>query len=158
MHGYLCTMRTDTEVVAYAADLIMRRHGLPSEIAAAVFASPLWHEMEHMPESERCIYRALRQTYGSLLLNGPFTVIIARNGEMIGLGDRIRLRPLVSGIKGNILYVSSELSAIYIAEPQLEVICIPQGGQPIIGRLGEAPRFATPTPQPAFAEKEPSYA
>ena len=158
MHGYLCTMRTDTEVVAYAADLIMRRHNLPSEIAAAVFASPLWYEMEHMPEAEQRLYRALRQTYGSLLLNGPFTVIIARNGEMIGLGDRIRLRPLVSGVKGDILYVSSELSAIYIVEPELETICIPQGGQPIIGRLGQAPQIAAPNSQPLFAEKEPSYA
>lgn len=158
MHGYLCTMRTDTEVVAYAADLIMRRHGLPSEIAAAVFASPLWYEIEHMPKAEQRLYRTLRQTYGSLLLNGPFTVIIARNGEMIGLGDRIRLRPLVSGVKGDILYVSSELSAIYIVEPELEAICIPQGGQPIIGRLGQAPQLATLSSQPMPAEKEPSYA
>ena len=52
MHGYLCTMRTDTEVIAYAADLLMRRHGLPAEMAAAVFAAPLWDEIERMPPGE----------------------------------------------------------------------------------------------------------
>ena len=26
----ICTMQTDTEVVAYAVDLLMRRHGLPA--------------------------------------------------------------------------------------------------------------------------------
>jgi len=139
MHGYLCTMRTDTEVVAYAADLLMRRHGLAPEWAAAVFASPLWNEIEAMPEPEQGFYRAIRQTYGSLLLNGPFTVIIARTGQMIGLGDRIRLRPLVAGIKGSMLYISSELSAIHLAEPAIEFTWTPLGGVPVMARLGSAP-------------------
>ena len=30
--GYRCTMQTDTEVIAYAVDLLMRRHGLPVEM------------------------------------------------------------------------------------------------------------------------------
>jgi len=159
MHGYQCTMRTDTEVVAYAADLLMRRHALSAEIAAAVFASPLWYELEHRPEEEQRVYRALRQTYGQLLMNGPFTIIVARNGEMMGLGDRIRLRPLVAGIRGSVLYVSSELSAIYIVEPNLEHHWMPQGGEAVIGRLGQRPSprsgqdLFTPTP-----EMEPSHA
>lgn len=159
MYGYLCTMRTDTEVFAYAADLLMRRHGLPPELAAAVFASPLWDELERMPEGKRRIYRTLRQTYGSLLMNGPFAIIIARSGQMIGLGDRIRLRPLVVGIKGDILYISSELSAMYLVEPDLEYAWMPQGGQAIIGQLGEPPR---PAPELGScvecAEKELSHA
>lgn len=139
MHGYLCTMRTDTEVVAYAADLVMRRHGLSPQLAAAVFASPLWNEIEVMSASEQQLYRAIRQTYGSLLLNGPFTIILGRNGEMMGLGDRIRLRPLAAGIKGDLLYVSSELSAIHLLEPEVEYTWTPLGGEPVIGRLGHKP-------------------
>jgi len=159
MHGYLCTMRTDTEVFAYAADLVMRRHALPAEIAAAVFASPLWDELEHMPEEKRRVYRALRQTYGPLLMNGPFAIIIARGGEMIGLGDRIRLRPLVAGIKGDTLYVSSELSAMYVAEPGLEYTWMPQGGQAIIGRLGQSLKLTLePGLHATHVEKELSYA
>ncbi|MBC7235712.1 MAG: glutamine amidotransferase family protein [Chloroflexi bacterium] len=139
MHGYLCTMQTDTEVIAYASDLIMRRHKLPPEMAALVFAGPLWDEIAGMPEKKQRLLRAIRQTYGSLLLNGPFTVIIARSGEMIGLGDRIRLRPLTAGIKGNILYVSSELAAIHLVEPDIEYTWTPLGGEAVIGRLGEQP-------------------
>lgn len=79
---------------------------------------------------------AIRQVYGSLLLNGPFTVIIAHHGEMIGLTDRIRLRPLTVGIKGDLLYLSSEESAICLICPDLEKAWIPSGGQPIVGRVG----------------------
>jgi glutamate synthase domain-containing protein 1 len=77
----------------------------------------------------------LRQVYGSLLLNGPFTVIIAHQGEMIGLTDRIRLRPLTAGIKDQMLYLSSEESAIRLICPDLDEAWIPMGGEPIIGSL-----------------------
>jgi len=78
---------------------------------------------------------ALRQVYGSLLLNGPFAVIIAHQGEMIGLTDRIRLRPLTVGEKGDMLYLSSEESAIRLIAPELDKAWIPMGGEPVIGRL-----------------------
>ncbi|OGO32768.1 MAG: hypothetical protein A2Z29_00740 [Chloroflexi bacterium RBG_16_56_11] len=133
--GYQCTMQTDTEVIAYAIDLLMRRHNLPLEIAARVLAAPFWEDIERMPEGEQKLTRALRQVYGSLLLNGPFAVIIAHSGEMIGLTDRIRLRPLTVGEKGDILYLSSEESAIRLVCPDLEKAWIPVGGQPVIARL-----------------------
>jgi glutamate synthase domain-containing protein 1 len=133
--GYQCTMQTDTEVVAYAVDLLMRKHNLPIEIAAKILAPPLWSEIERRPEKERKLFMTLRQVYSSLLLNGPFTVIIAHHGEMIGLTDRIRLRPLTVGIKSDILYLSSEESAIRLICPDLDSAWIPMGGEPIIGRL-----------------------
>ena len=159
MHGYLCTMQTDTEVVAYAADLTIRRHRLPPEIAAAVFASPLWNEVDHMPEGDQRMYRSIRQTYGSLLLNGPFTIIIARTGQMIALGDRIRLRPLAAGVKGNLLYVSSELSAIHLVQPNIARTWSPLGGEAVIGRLGAPPPGPTSSRRAEeSALKEPSHA
>jgi glutamate synthase domain-containing protein 1 len=88
-----------------------------------------------MGEEEQTLYTTLRQVHGSLLINGPFTVIIARQGEIIGLTDRIRLRPLTAGIKGNMLYLSSEEAAIRLVCPNLEKAWIPKGGEPIIGRL-----------------------
>ncbi len=151
MHGYLCTMQTDTEVIAYAADLLMRRHKLPPEIASLAFASPLWNELSEMTEKKQRMMRAIRQTYGSLLLNGPFTIIIARDGEMIGLGDRIRLRPLAAGVQGNLLYVSSELSAIHLVAPDIEYTWTPQGGEAVIGRLGEPPAVPAKT-QPSVKQ------
>jgi glutamate synthase domain-containing protein 1 len=133
--GYHCTMQTDTEVIAYAVDLLVRKHDLPVEIAAKILAPPFWNEIERRSPVEQKLLRTLRQVYGSLLLNGPFTVIIAHHGEMIGLTDRIRLRPLTVGVKGDMLYLSSEESAIRLVCPDLERAWIPMGGEPIIGRL-----------------------
>jgi glutamate synthase domain-containing protein 1 len=133
--GYICTMQTDTEVVAYAVDLLMRKHNLPLEIVTKILAAPFWDDIERMPKKEKELSLALRQVYGSLLLNGPFAVIIAHQGEMIGLTDRIRLRPLTVGEKGDMLYLSSEESAIRLISPELDRSWIPTGGQPVIGRL-----------------------
>ncbi len=138
-YGYQCTMQTDTEVIAYAVDLLMRQHNLPLEITARVLAAPFWDEIERRPPAEQKLLRALRQVYGSLLLNGPFAVIIAHHGEMIGLTDRIRLRPLTVGEKGDMLYLSSEESAIRLICPDLDRTWIPMGGEPVIGRLQKEP-------------------
>jgi len=134
--GYQCTMQTDTEVVAYAVDLLVRKHNLPMEIVAKILASPFWDDIERCPEDEKKLLLTLRQVYGSLLLNGPFTIIIAHENEMIGLTDRIRLRPLTAGTKGDVLYLSSEESAIRLISPELDRVWIPMGGEPIIGKLG----------------------
>ena len=133
--GYRCTMQTDTEVIAYAVDLLMRRHGLPVEMAVRALAPPLWADIERCPPGVQKLLRTLRQVYGSLLLNGPFSIVIARHGEMIGLTDRIRLRPLVVGEKDTMLYLSSEESAIRLICPDLDDAWIPAGGEPVIGRL-----------------------
>ncbi len=133
--GYHCTMQTDTEVVAYTIDLLMRKHGLPIEIVAKILAAPFWSEIERRPAEEQKLLRALRQVYGSLLLNGPFTVIIAHHGEMIGFTDRIRLRPLTAGVKDSVLYLSSEESAIRLVCPDLDRAWIPMGGEPVVGSL-----------------------
>ncbi len=81
--------------------------------------------------------QALRQVYGSLMLNGPFAVLIARHGELIGLTDRIRLRPLTVGEKDDMVYLSSEESAIRLISPELDKAWIPMGGEPIIVRLSD---------------------
>ena len=133
--GYRCTMETDTEVVAYAIDLLIRRHGLPIEMIAKILAPPFWSDIERSPVLEKSLHRTLRQVYGSLLLNGPFTIIIAHQGEMIGLTDRIRLRPLTVGIKGSVLYLSSEEAAIRLICPDLDRAWIPMGGEPIVASL-----------------------
>lgn len=135
MYGYYCTMHTDTEVIAYAVDLLIRRHHLPVELMTKVLAAPLWSEIDRMSENERRLYTTLRQVYAGLLLNGPFTVIIAHQGEMIGLGDRIRLRPLVAGKKGDMFYLSSEEAPMRLICPDLDLTWIPKGGEPVVGRL-----------------------
>ena len=136
MQGYHCTMHTDTEVMAYAADFLMRRHNLPVEVAVKVMAPPLWVEIERMAPGKQTLYRTLRQVYAGLLVNGPFTIIVARQGEMIGLTDRIRLRPLTAAVGDDRLYLSSEEAPIRLVCPQPQRVWTPVGGEPIVGRLG----------------------
>jgi len=133
--GYHCSMQTDTEVIAYAVDLLIRKHNLPVEIVARILAAPFWDDIERMLPGEQKLMRVLRQVYAGLLLNGPFTVIIAHHGEMIGLTDRIRLRPLIVGEKGDTMYLSSEESAIRLISPDVDRTWLPAGGEPVVGRL-----------------------
>ena len=135
MYGYKCTMQTDTEVLAYAFDLLMRRQHLPIEIVSKILASPLWTEIDAAEPKQARVLRTLRQTYGSLLMNGPFSIIVAHHGEMIGLTDRIKLRPLVAGTNGGFLYLSSEESAMRLVSPTLDKFWYPRGGEPVVGKL-----------------------
>lgn len=137
--GYTCTMFTDTEVLAYAVDLIMRRQKLPPEVFARIVAAPLWEEIDRMPEDEKALHTALRQVYGGLLMNGPFSVVIANRQQMFALTDRIRLRPLTAAVRESIVYFSSEEAAIRLASPHLDDVWTPMGGVPIVARLGELP-------------------
>lgn len=135
MYGYICTLFTDTEVIAYAVDLLLRRHGLSIEHMAGVLAAPLWTEIDRMPAGERELHTALRLTYGSLLLNGPFSVIISSRDRMIGLTDRIRLRPLVAGRSGDFMYISSEEAPMHLIDECVERTWIPRGGEPVVAAL-----------------------
>ncbi len=137
MYGYEFTLQTDTEVVAYAIDFLVRRHGLPLEVAAKVLAPPFWEEIDHLPPQERAFLRDLRAIYGSLLLNGPFAIIVGFSRGMLALNDRIKLRPLVAGEKGATLYVASEEAAIREICPDLERVWYPEGGEPVVGELEE---------------------
>ncbi len=129
MHGYNCSLQTDTEVITYAIDLLMRKHGMSAEDAVNVIAAPLWEEIQD-PRLSR-----MRRIYSSLLLNGPFSIIVATCNGLMAVNDRIKLRPLVAAEKGSWLYVSSEEAAIRVVEPAPERIWSPGGGEPVIGLL-----------------------
>jgi glutamate synthase domain-containing protein 1 len=135
MYGYACTLQTDTEVIAYAADLLMRRQHLPIELVAKILAPPVWESIDRMAEKERKLLTALRMVYGPMLMNGPFSIIIGQSGRMIGLTDRIRLRPLTAATKGDMFYLSSEEAALRLISPQLDEVWTPNGGEPVIGEL-----------------------
>jgi len=137
MHGYKITLQTDTEVITYALDFLVRRQKLPLEAAAKVLAPPFWVHIDRMPAEERELYAQLRVVYGSLLLNGPFSIIVGFPGGIMALNDRLKLRPLVAGEKGATLYVASEEAAIRAICPNPERIWYPRGGEPVIGKLEE---------------------
>ncbi len=136
MFGYQCTMRTDTEVMAYLLDLLIRKHELPVETACKVLAAPFWEQIARMEPEERELQTELRRVYASALVNGPFAIIFGRQGEMVGLNDRIKLRPLVAARKDNWLFISSEESGIRAMCQSPDTVWAPHAGQPVIGRLG----------------------
>jgi len=134
-YGYICTMYTDTEVVAYLFDLLVRKHHLPEDIAVKALAPSFWDEIDRMPERERELNTAIRLTYGPALMNGPFAIVIARPDMMLGFTDRIKLRPLVTGENGDRLYISSEEAAIRRMDPGVGKVSMPRAGEPVIGRV-----------------------
>jgi len=133
--GYACTLGTDTEVAAYLFDLLLRRHKLPVDLACAVLASPLWTEIDRMPEDRAALMRSLRAVYGPAMLNGPFAIVLGFNGGMVALNDRIKLRPLVAARSGSRLMVASEDSAIRTVMPTPDDIWMPKAGEPVIARV-----------------------
>jgi len=133
--GYRCSMLTDTEVVAYLMDLLVRQHNLPLNLAVRALAPPFWDEIDRMDPKEMDLNRAIRLTYGSAMMNGPFAIIVATQDAIVGFSDRIKLRPLVSGVHDSCLYISSEEAAIRTMEPEISSIMMPKAGEPVIGRV-----------------------
>jgi glutamate synthase domain-containing protein 1 len=80
---------------------------------------------------------AIRQVYGSALVNGPFGILFASNGGLIGLNDRVKLRPLVCAEKDDFVYMASEEAAIKEICPAPARVWTPRGGEPVIVRLNE---------------------
>jgi glutamate synthase domain-containing protein 1 len=137
MFAYKCELQTDTEVVAYLFDLLYRRQKLPFEITCRVLAAPFWKDIDRMAEEEKAMYTALRQVYGSALINGPFSFIVAHSRAMIGLNDRIKLRPMTCGVKDDLVFMASEESAIREICPEPDRIWAARAGEPIIAELEE---------------------
>lgn len=133
--GYRCTLFTDTEVMAYLFDLLIRKHQLPLKLAAKVLSAPFWDEIGRMEEKERKFFTALRIVYGSALVNGPFAVVVGSTNGMVGLNDRIKLRPLIAARDGDMLYIASEDSAIREICSHPEKVWMPRAGEPIVGIL-----------------------
>lgn len=134
-HGYKCTMFTDTEVVTYLFDILGRHHKLEENMIVKALAPPFWDEIDMMAENERKINHAIRLTYASAQMNGPFAIIVATHDGIVGFTDRIKLRPLVAGENENRLYISSEEAAIRIMDPNVKNVYMPRAGEPVIGRI-----------------------
>lgn len=134
-YGYNCAFFTDTEVMTYLFDLLVRKHRFSFEIVADILAAPFWDEIERASPEEKEFLQVLRIAYGSALVNGPFSVIVANGKNMVGLNDRIKLRPLVAATFKDKLYIASEESAIREVCPRPDNVWMPEGGEPVIGRM-----------------------
>ena len=88
-----------------------------------------------MPEEKRKLYSYLREEFPSLLITGPFSILVGFEGGMMALNDRLKLRSMVVGEKGDRTYFASEECAIRKMEPELDRIYAPKGGEPVIVKL-----------------------
>ena len=137
MFGYQCSLQTDTEVITYIADYLIRRQGLDMKEMASVIAAPFWSTIEKKPQPEREMLTYLRTVYSSLLITGPFSIILGFEGGLMALNDRLKLRSMVVGEKDDKVFIASEEAAIRAMEPGAEHIYAPAGGEPVIIRVKE---------------------
>ncbi len=137
MFGYRCTLQTDTEVITYIADYLLRRQELSLEELSAVIAAPFWSTIETKGEAEQTKLRYLRTVFSSLLVTGPFSIILGFTGGLMALNDRLKLRSLVVAEKDDKVLIASEEAAIRAMEPDAENLFAPAGGEPVIVRVKE---------------------
>jgi glutamate synthase domain-containing protein 1 len=140
MYGYKCNLLTDTEVITYIFDFLVRKQGLSLEEAASVVAAPFWQTIDTMEPEQKEQFYYLRNAFQSLLITGPFSILLGFEGGMMALNDRLKLRSMVVGEKDDMCYVASEECAIRVLEPNLDKIWAPKGGEPVIFRLDEEVR------------------
>ena len=136
MFGYKCTLQTDTEVITYIIDYLVRVQGLTLGEAASVIAAPFWSTIERktdLKDQKKHMY--LRTMFPSLLITGPFSIVLGFNGGLMALNDRLKLRSMVVGEKDDKVYIASEEAAIRTMEPNAENIWAPAGGEPVIVKV-----------------------
>ena len=135
MYGYKCALLTDTEVITYIFDYLLERQHLTLKEAAMVVAASFWENIDEMPEQQRATATYLRKRFPDLLITGPFSIILAFDGGLMALNDRLKLRSMVVGEKGDRVYIASEEAAIRVVEPGLDRVWAPRGGEPVIVTL-----------------------
>lgn len=136
MFGYKCTLQTDTEVITYIMDYLLRVQGLTLGEAASVIAAPFWSTIENKTDAEdREKHTYLRTLFSSLLVTGPFSIVLGFNGGLMALNDRLKLRSMVAGEKDDKVFIASEEAAIRVMEPDAENVWVPAGGEPVIVKV-----------------------
>lgn len=135
MFGYKCTLLTDTEVITYALDFLTRKKGLTFEEAANVIAAPFWKDIEKMPDKSRDYFTFLRTEFSSLLITGPFSILVGFTGGVMALNDRLKLRSMVVGTREDRTYFASEECAVLSMDSDVRDIKSLGGGTPYIVTL-----------------------
>lgn len=137
MFGYKCTLQTDTEVITYIVDYLLRRQKLTLEEVASVISAPFWSSIDKCDEKTRQKLTYLRAVYSGLLVTGPFSIVLGFDGGLMALNDRLKLRSMVVGEKDDKVFIASEEAAIRVMEPDARNIYAPKGGEPVIVKVKE---------------------
>ncbi|MBN2466538.1 MAG: glutamine amidotransferase family protein [Deltaproteobacteria bacterium] len=132
-NGYICTLLTDTEVVAYLLDLLIRRHGLSIMDAVTVLAPPYWSTAKRYSDpKQRDKMIGMKVIYEPAMLNGPFAILAGFDGGLFSITDNTKLRPMTVGTTSEYTYFASEVSALYEMEQDFTQVVTPRAGQPVI--------------------------
>ena len=137
MFGYKCNLQTDTEVITYIMDYLLRIQGLTLKEAASVIAAPFWSSIAEKTQEEKDKLTFLRTMFPSLLVTGPFSIVLGFEGGLMALNDRLKLRSMVVGEKEDKVFIASEEAAIRTMEPNAQNIWSPAGGEPVIIKVKE---------------------
>lgn len=137
MFGYKCNLLTDTEVITYIIDYLNRKQGISLQDIASIIAAPFWSEIDNLSKKEKDKLTYLRDVFASLLITGPFSIILGFEGGIMALNDRLKLRSMVVGEKDDVVYIASEECAIRAICPDVENVWSPKGGEPVIVVVNE---------------------
>ena len=137
MYGYKCTLQTDTEVITYIADYLLRKQGLTLDELASVIAAPFWSTIAKKSPEEKQKLTYLRTVYSGLLVTGPFSIVLGFDGGLMALNDRLKLRSMVVAENDDKVYIASEEAAIRVMAPDVEDVYAPEGGEPVIVKVQE---------------------
>ena len=102
MYGYKCTLLTDTEVITYILDFLTRKKQLTLEETASVIAAPFWSSIDRLPDAEREKLTYLRCMFSSLLITGPFSILV---GDTISCFSCNNILNLCSVRRGKFLII-----------------------------------------------------
>lgn len=95
MFGYKCTLKTDTEVITYIFDYLLRKQKLTLEEAAHVIAASFWNTIDTKSPENREQEILLRRLFPSLLITGTFFY----NSRLRGRADGFK-RPFEIALHG----------------------------------------------------------
>ena len=137
MFGYKCNLLTDTEVIAYIIDFLSRKKGLSMEEISLVISAPFWQTIDKMDTEKKELCEYLRKEFPSLLITGPFSILVGFDGGVMALNDRLKLRSMVVGEKDDKVYFASEECAIRKMEENVENIWSPKGGEPVVVKVNK---------------------
>ena len=113
------------------------QYGLTLEELASVIAAPFWSTIARRSPAEAEQLTYLRKIYASLLITGPFSIVLGFTGGLMALNDRLKLRSLITSTCGDRVYIASEEAAIRAMEPHAGHFYAPMGGEPMIVKVEE---------------------
>ena len=96
MYGYNCSLLTDTEVITYIIDFLVRQQGPDAGGSGRRYRrTVLEHHRTDARSAAGTAGLSARDLRVSLLITGPFSILLGFTGGMMALNDRLKLRSMV---------------------------------------------------------------